>query len=212
MNFNFAYTQVKHIQKGAYLNVVEFNNNTPSLNVDFKIKKVIENSNSIAKHPYSIVKTNLYKIRSNNKKVKNRMVNKKIWGIYDGENFYLNGYKYGRKGKGYFRILEMGKFAYFIGSPYIGKMPYQMQKNAVLFGAMGLAVASSIVEYKTMYDIYYVINMTNGMVHNLTSNYLYWILESEADIKEKYNKEIEKDKLEIKLNYLRQLNKRLEIK
>lgn len=86
---------------GVYMSQEELLTKSPSEQYDLTIEPLKNEIN--------------YHIRSPEKEVKRKVINRKIWAISDGEALYLNGYQIEFEPQ-YLKVLNEGKYLLYVGS------------------------------------------------------------------------------------------------
>ena len=141
--------------------------------------------------------------------LKTRIVNKIIWGIYDGNSLYINAARIGMI-KGYIRIEKLGRYSYFKGIPIISiSQQDKMNNSAVMFGATGSIITKSQIANENKNNVNYVLNLETGMVNLLNKSYLLLLLDHFPDLIDEYNQEDKNESIEVILKYLDLLNRRV---
>ena len=149
----------------------------------------------------------LYKIKSLTKKIKRKELNKRIWGIYDGQYLYINCFFISFK-KSYSIAEEIGSSIYIKAPPIMSlAQENSIYRTSVNFGLVGGLVSTAAVSGKIGDNVNYIIDQNSGIPNILNKTYLYKILESQQDLLEQYKKEINQDDLKTELKYIRLLNR-----
>jgi len=195
LELNNIFAQVDTIKKGAYLTFFDFKKNTPTSQDSFII--ILRQLN------YDF---DLYKIKSGNKTIKNRVLKKYVWGIYDGHNLYINCYKISFE-RGYTKAEELGRFIYCKAPPFMSlAQENSIKRSSYNFGLVGGLASTAAVYGKIGDKVNYIIDLENGIPNLLDKTYLIRILEPYYDLLEQYKKETNQDDLATLLKYIRILN------
>jgi hypothetical protein len=193
-----VYGQPDSLKKGAYRNNVDFNNNKPCYQSEFSFIHKIND-----KIP------ELYKVEAINSYPDNEIIAMGIWGIYDGEFFYLNVKRFDML-KGYIRIKIEGPYAYFIGKPIKSlQQKAEIQNSAVMFGMTGAVISNTSINNENKDKVHYVLNFKSGIINLLTKEYLQMILKPYDDLLMHFNQEADCNSLETLKRYLKMLNERI---
>jgi hypothetical protein len=209
-----AYGQFDSLKYGAYLNSTEFNLNKPRYESEFIVTKKSQlgyygyADSSLYPAAKLKIRPDLYLVTSTNPAIKNRTINKLIWGIYDNETFYLNARKIGMA-NGYIKIEELNRYSYFIGKPILSLRQEQMVNQAAFnYGMFGVLLSSLAIHSKNKNNIHYILNLKTGMIHLLTGKYVVWLLQPYNDLLEMYKSEKNNESLEVLLKYIELINSR----
>ncbi|MFO7658402.1 MAG: DUF6563 family protein [Bacteroidales bacterium] len=190
-----AFSQNHPLKKGAYRNCIDFNSNNPFIESGFFIKKI-----------YSSKVPELYIVKPHDPRVKKKIIEKVIWGIYDGNDFYLNAEKMGMK-FGYIRIEKLGKYSYFRGIPIKSLNQEEMiKKNLLAYGLVGSAITIEAIEYKNRNNVHYVLSSKTGNINLLTKEFIAMILRPYPDLLLSFQQENINDNLEVLFKYLDLVN------
>lgn len=106
---------------GVYMSQKDLVTKTPSQNYNLTIEPLNNEIN--------------FKIKSPEKEIKRKVINRKIWAISDGETLYVNGYHIDFEPQ-YLKVVHEGKYLLYVGSLSAG------DANAIAFG--GGAIAAGI--------------------------------------------------------------------
>lgn len=199
----------ENLKVGGYKYAFEFKNNTPSINNQFLIEErtLEEKINSGG---------NDYKILSIENKVPLGEIKKEFFGIFDGENFYINAFPY--TGYDWYAKAEtVGKFIYFKGVPPLNKKVQEkigFKKTsytfafAMLGGAIGGGIANIIEETENAKErIPILLNVESGEAIYLTKDRLYTLISNYPDLKQEYFAAYE-DNEEVIIKFINKLNKK----
>jgi hypothetical protein len=198
--FSSVYSQVDTLRTGAYRNRNEFKNHNPSFNCDFTFTKKDD-----------IKIPELYKVTSKNHRLKNNIINKEIWCIYDGDHFYLNAMRIGMK-KGFIRFESHGKYLYFQGiAPRSLSQDDAVLNSTMAFGLAGWAVSNAIINSQNKQNNLFVYSTATGMINYLTLKFVALILRPYAELSMKFELEEHKDSAETLVRYLDLINEQNEI-
>lgn len=178
----------------------------------YKTSRDFLQRNSFAKASFSLEKYKhdscIYKVLSHDESVSSKDLNAAIWGFYNDSDLYLNCYRMGMK-KGYVKVTEVGKYAYFRGRPVItAEHRNRMLVNTEMFGLAGGLITKGQIYKKTKDDIHYVVNLETGVCNLLTRNHMLFILRDEKDLLAKFNSEPDQDSIDILIAYIRLLDSR----
>ncbi len=191
--------QTDSILIGGYRNIVEFKRKTPTYRSSFTFKK--------KEHPMI---PELFYAKSNDRKIKGSILKKSIFIIYTGEKYYINAERIGMV-PGYIKIDTLRHYSYFKGKPIKTAFQQEKNKNAFFYyGVAGYAISSAETYSEISGNIYYVFNSETGSVNLLNRQYLSLILQPYSELDLKYQIETNKDSLDVMLDYLDLLNKRIE--
>jgi len=201
---SFSYTQIPiDLKKGGYMSLNSFINNSPNVNYNLEIKKR-------SKYDIAWFGGNDYKISSQIADI-NRIIDKDLWFINDGDSLYINGI-FVNGCSFYCKIENNGKYLYFksgIPRHYLyKKLGFKRKMIAPNYyfggGALGGAVVGSD---HALARYYYFLDTNSGEIKVLTWGNLLQILPKDSAI----NKEFLNDKLNgfqfEQLKYLDRLNK-----
>jgi hypothetical protein len=195
MNINQAYSQLDTIPSGAYRNCVDFSNKKILYDYDFKMIK--KESRAIPE---------FYEVKLNSGKINKKALNKLVYCIFDGNNFYLNLNRYGMA-NGFVNLGKPMEYCYFKGTPIRTVQQDENQLDSYLnYGLFGYAVAHAIISNKNKDHIHYVLEVKKGMIDLLSKNYMLRILEQYPVLLEHFQQEEENESLEVLLKYLDLVN------
>lgn len=190
-----TYSQTDSIKTGAFRNHLDFNNNIPMYECEFVFAK--KNDKSIPE---------LHGVTTVNCKVEQKIIDKVVWAIYDGDSFFLNAYKLGMK-KGFIRIEKLEMYSYFKGIPVKSLAQQDRFKHSLInFGATGALVTSMKISNENMNNSHYVLNIRSGIINVLDKEYLIRILQPYDDLLFNFQHEEYNESLEVLLQYLDLLN------
>jgi hypothetical protein len=188
-------------ENGAYRNHMDFNNNRPVAECDFRLIK--KNNKKVP---------NLYRVLANDGCLKTKTIKKTIWGIYYNRSFYLNVEKLGMM-DGFIKIDSIMEYSYFKGIPTMTlNQKERFNTSAILFGSTGRTITGITIAVENKDKIHYVLNMHTGMINLLTKDYLIRILEPFSELLSDFYLEENSSSIEVLLEYLEKLNKREQIK
>ncbi len=196
----FTFLNVKSqeikIKEGAYRNIVDFHKNKPFVeNVDFHFKEK--------------AKEHIYSVSAKNKKFKNSNLNFEVWAIFQDSTLFINLKRLGM-GNGYAKILELGRYSFFIGRIALtADQKDRMNKSSFDFGLIGWAVSAYNIRKENGGNDLYLMDLQKGMPENLTINYMKFILRDDKDLFNKYMMESEKASLDVMIGYIKELNSRV---
>jgi hypothetical protein len=182
-------------KKGIYRNFEEFINNAPSIHAPFMIL-TYSNMDRIENG------TADYRVMLLDTATRKRDL-RKFWGVYDGENVYINEVVYG--GRVNFKKMHgFGRYCYFKGSRTDngGKVGFA----ALATGLVGAAVTAAVIEIDGDYP--YVLNVNNGQVYLLHRETLKLILQKDTDLLSEYEEDERRSKRTTMLSYIAKYNER----
>jgi hypothetical protein len=189
--FSQGNCQIDSLKIGAYRNSIDLKKNSPFYNTDFVFYK---------RYHYKIPK--LYTLNRTNVKLKKKIIDNGIWGIYDGESFYINAKRLGMI-NGYIKIEKLGKYCYFKGKPIKSlKQKSRISNSAFNFGLIGASATSVKVANENQADVNYVLNIETGMINLLNRDFMMLILKPYNELLSGFEYEDKQESLEIILIYL----------
>jgi len=188
--------QVDDQKNGAYRNHLDFYNNRPFAEFNFKL---------IKKDNLRVPK--LYQVISKDGSVKIKTIKKSIWGIYYNGLFYLNAEKLGMI-NGYIKFDSLSKYCYFKGIPIMTLgQEERLNRSARNHGLTGAAVTGTKIALENKENVHYVLNTQTGMINLLTKEYLLRILETYDELLLYFDFEENNGSIEVLLKYLDLVNK-----
>ncbi|RLD25329.1 MAG: hypothetical protein DRI54_05080 [Bacteroidetes bacterium] len=193
--FSQANCQIDSLEIGAYRNSMDLRKNSPFYNTDFIFTK---------KDHYKIPE--LYTLSRTNIKLKKKIFDNGIWGIYDGESFYINAKRLGMV-NGYIKIEKLGKYSYFKGKPIMSlNQQSRLNNSALNFGLIGASVSGAKIANENQADVNYVLNIETGMINLLNKDFMMLILRPYNELLSSFEYEDEPESLEVLLMYLDLVN------
>lgn len=207
-----AFNQFGTIKNGAYLNGTDFNNNKPLFEPEFRYIKKSQKCDFADDDIYASIepcnKIDIYLVKSKNPKIKKKIINKIVWGIYENSSFYLNARKIGMA-KGYIKIEKLETYSYFKGKPIKSiYQKYRLKKSAIESGLIGAGITAAIINSENKHNIHYILNMKTGMIHILNKDYLSLIIQPYSDLLLLFNLEDNNERIDVLLEYIDLINKK----
>ena len=183
-------------KNGAYRNHLDFQNNRPLTESNFRF---------IQKDNLRVPK--LYHVISKDGSVKTKTIKKIIWGIYYNGSFFLNVEKLGMV-NGYIKFDSLTKYCYFKGKPIMTLgQEERLNRSSRDFGLTGAVVTGTRIHIENKEDLHYVLNVQTGMINLLTKNYILRILEPYNELLMYFDFEKDNSSIEVLLKYLDLINK-----
>lgn len=105
-----VFAQTSNSTQNAFASFGQFKNNTPSLALNFQIKKRTKGN------VFMTGGIENYRLENIEPKEDKDKAEKEVWGVRIHDTTYINSYPYS-KIKGYNQIIEKGYYTYFIGEP-----------------------------------------------------------------------------------------------
>ncbi len=184
------------IKEGVYRNMVDFQRNKPFLqNVELKFEK------SSKKKP-------IYLVSDKKRKINTQTFDFGAWAIYSDSCLYINLKRLGM-GMGYAKILELGRYSFFIGRRIVyGSQKKQFARTIIKASLFGLPPSSYSAPENGVNNLY-LMNLQKGVPENLTIDYMKFILRDDEELLNKYLMEQEKASLDVMIKYVKKLNSKL---
>lgn len=198
----------ENLKVGGYKYAYELKLNSPSLENKFIIEER-------AKSEIILSGGNNFKISTKDNSISVIDINKNVWGVFDGNSFYINTINY--TGNMYFAKGEViGKYLYFNGTPpfsekFKKEIGYDKDSYVPLFGvlggAIGGAIAGSIEASKNSSNqISILLDIQTDKATCLSKDKLYQMIANYPDLKEEYFADTISDSDKIISKYIRKLS------
>ena len=199
---------IENLKVGGYKYAYELKLNSPSIEYKFIIEKRT-NSEIIFSGG------NNYKISTEDNSISVKDINKNIWGVFDGNSFYINtlnctGTMWFAKGE------VIGKFIYFNNTPLISEkfkkeIGYGHDSYVPLFatfgGAIGGGIAGSIEASQNLSkQISVLLDIQTGKVIYLSKGLLYQMITQYPDLKKEYMADTISDSKKLAGKYIKRLS------
>lgn len=180
LTFTGLHAQVR-LPEGVYMSTEELLAGTPSQNYNLEIKQL----NDVD-----------YRVKSADKTIKNKVINKQIWAISTGEKLYLNGYHIAFPKK-YLMVEHIGKYILYQGGLEAG------DGAAIAFGggALGAGLAG-------MSRWLYAWDPVEEKNHKVNENFLKKWLKPYPALSQDYMFEPQSRDMEVLIHYATQVNEK----
>ncbi len=190
------------IPSGAFFSLYNFINKNPTYQCDFTFT------------PLSYDPTNtIFNIESRckNIRIKPKTLNKEILLVFDGNNLYFNGFRFGM-GKGYLKAQITGRYCYIKGRGILTQGDKNLIANSgFYFGLIGTMASAGYYESRNRKLHDYIIDLNTGNLHTLDSLYIDRVLKTEPDLLHQFHHESGEITIELLLKYIIDINNRSQI-
>ncbi|UTW65366.1 hypothetical protein KFE94_11950 [bacterium SCSIO 12643] len=188
----------QELKNGGYMNFNEINLSKPTYDSSFKI---IERTTGQIK----AIGGNDYYIES--EQVSKKIIKKEIWGVVSDNVLYLNGIPITGL-MWYAKVEHYGKYCFLRPAyPSNPKIKEELGLNnkelGYMFGAVGGAIQGATL---AMLRIPLIYELETGNKMLLTDHNLSKLLENHTELKNRFDKEVDKQNEDILLKYLIELN------
>ena len=138
---------------------------------------------------------NDFKLISEDKTIKKRILKREIWAISDGKNLYLNGIHH-KCQQWYSKVEDEGKYIIFKAAIPNGE--------AVTAGLLGGAIGGAILAEKRYV---YLLDSKSGEISLVKKKNIHEFLSEHNDLLSKYELEEDQKSVDVILNYIKALNR-----
>lgn len=180
--------------KGFYLSLTDLSSDLPNLNPEVEVEKRSESK-------IKMVGGNDYQFNPINKDIKKSYIRKKALFYSDGTNLYINSGKF-KIQTWYSKVISDNNYMIFKGGiPLMGNS-YGYKQNELTKGSfVGFGGAFTGLKLALL-RFPYVYNKSNEKVDLITDKNIREFISSKKELLDQYEKEANKDDLDMILNYL----------
>ena len=196
---HLAISQIKTtFKEGVYTKIENLKSNSPDYQYNFIVTK--KDSTKIKSNG-----GNLYELTTDSDTIKKKFIRKELFSYVKNDSVFINGLPLGIS-TDYCLALTTGTFIVFEGSMTNELQNQKVMPAAIMFGAIGAAVATTKVN-KESYN--YILSLNTGNVRYLSSEYVEAVLAKHVFLLNDYLTEPHKDATHIMIKYIQLLNEEL---
>ena len=176
---------------GCYMSFEELVNKKPSENCDVSIEERILSDIQFSGG-------NDFKLISEDKSIKKKILKKEIWAISDGKNLYINGIHH-KFQHWYSKVLDEGKYLIFKGAIPKGEVAV----ISGLFGGVTGGISGAMISHLRYI---YLLNIETGETFFVNETKIHQTLSNYDDLLSEYDKEEDKKSPDTIFKYVKILN------
>lgn len=182
--------------KGSYMTWEELKAKTPGETFELSMERR-------TKTDIKMNGGNDYRLTSEDKSVKNKVLKREILAYSTGDSLYINGLPY-KLQTWYAKVLSEGKYYVFTaGIPMDKTLQTKEMQQGMAFGAIGGGIAGASLAMKRFL---YILDKETNKVKMIDAAVLSEMLIAYPDLLAQFNSEPEKDEIPTQIEYLKTLN------